>query len=327
MLTTRQVPTLSLSDYQSGNTTNPSNIELERKDLFIADFFESIAEYGFVVIKNHGITPQQIEQAYQLSKKLFDLPYDIKTKYAGIDGQRGYIAFGKETAKGHKFPDLKEYWHIGPEIDAKSKYIGAYPKNYWPAEIPEFQEFFTEFYACLNKVAVDLLGALSSALSLPENYFEDMVRDGNSVQRLIYYPEMSSLEKQKNNSYSEKSVRAAAHVDINLITLLIGATESGLELLDKDGSWLPINNQEGEIVVDTGDMMARLTNNTLPATMHRVVNPEDVNRARYSIPYFVHPRNEISLASLPQFGKPKFTPINAGDFLQERLNENGFGKK
>ncbi len=308
MKSKRQVPTLSLSEYRNPDLRSGFNSAL----------IEAVSEYGFVVIKDHGIAPETIERAYELSKALFELPLETKTKYEGDNGQRGYISFGKETAKGNKYPDLKEYWHIGPELDKDNYYYNQYPQNFWPKEIPEFRAFFSELYTALNDIAKSLLSAMGDALGLPSQYFEDMIQDGNSVQRLIHYPPI--LE-----SDTKGSVRAAAHVDINLITLLIGATDSGLELLDKDGCWLPVNNQEGEIVVDTGDMMSRLTNDSIPATTHRVVNPKDLTSARYSIPYFVHPRNDINLSSFAQFGDPLFPPITAGDFLQERLQENGFG--
>lgn len=306
----RAVPTLSLADYSSET----------HRDEFIHSLYESIQDYGFVVIKNHGISHEVIQQAYELSKKLFDLPEKTKISYEGESGQRGYIAFGKETAKGHNTPDIKEYWHIGPEIDPKKEIYSDYPDNLWPGEIPEFKTFFCELYDSLNTLAQKILSALAEAMELEPNYFGNMIQDGNSVQRLIHYPALS--DKDIGNA-----MRAAAHVDINLITLLIGATDSGLELQDNDGSWLPVHNKEGEIVIDTGDMMARLTNNTIPATMHRVVNPKDTSRARYSIPFFVHPKNDVMLASLPHFGEAKLPPISAGDFLSERLKENGFGRQ
>ena len=306
----RRVPTLSLVDYTS---------EAHKKQ-FIQALYESIADYGFVVIKNHGISPEVIQQAYQLSKILFDLPEKTKMNYEGESGQRGYIAFGKETAKGHNIPDLKEYWHIGPEIKPDEECYDDYPNNLWPEELPEFKTFFCQLHDALNNVAKQILAALGAAMDLEPGYFEDMITNGNSVQRLIHYPALGQADTQS-------AMRAAAHVDINLITLLIGATDSGLELQDRDGSWLPVHNQEGEIVIDTGDMMSRLTNNKLPATMHRVVNPKDTSRARYSIPFFVHPKNNVMLTSQPQFGEAKLPPISAGDFLRERLEENGFNNK
>lgn len=315
MLNQRQVPTLSLRDFLISDVGGKG-----ARDKFISALFDGLSEYGFVVIKDHGISQQTIDRAYELSEKLFSLPSEAKSKYDRGDGQRGYIAFGKETAKGNEHPDLKEYWHVGPELDKMSPYFDAYPKNFWPEEIPEFRAFFGDLYQSLNDVANLILSALGEAMKLEPGFFESMIHEGNSVQRLIHYPALKNVDAESG------SIRAAAHADINLMTLLIGATDSGLELLDKDGLWLPVHNEEGEIVIDTGDMMARLTNNVLPATMHRVVNPKDLSRARYSIPFFVHPKNATSLASLPQFGEQKFPKITAGEFLQQRLEENGFGK-
>ena len=309
MLNQRQVPTLSLRDFDV----------LTTRGEFVRALFDGLSEYGFVVIKEHGISQQLINHAYEMSKQLFNLPLETKLKYESGDGQRGYIAFGKETAKGNAHPDLKEYWHVGPELDKSSAYWGLYPKNFWPEEIPEFRRCFSDLYQALNEVANSVLSALEEAMGLEAGFFESITRDGNTVQRLIHYPPLAHID-------AGNSIRAAAHADINLMTLLIGATDSGLELLDKDGHWLPVHSEEGEIVIDTGDMMARLTNDTLPATLHRVVNPEDLSRARYSIPFFVHPQNDISLASPPQFGQRKFDDITAGEFLQQRLEENGFGK-
>lgn len=307
MANPRQIPKLSLDHYHNPTT----------KSDFVQSLYSGIKEYGFVTINRHGIPSALIHQAYTLSKQLFSLPAQEKMAYAGTDGQRGYIALGKEVAKGQTQGDLKEYWHIGPQLEPNNFYYEQYPDNVWPQEIPEFKQCFSTLYDSLNTIACTLLSALGEALDLQPGFFEEMIRDGNSVQRLIHYPPLSTLSP--NNA-----VRAAAHVDINLITLLIGATDSGLEILDKDGSWLAVDSHEEEIVVDTGDMMARLTNDILPATMHRVVNPEDGSSDRYSIPFFVHPRNDVLLSSPTQFGSQKHSPISAGDFLHERLRENGF---
>ncbi|WP_317929000.1 isopenicillin N synthase family dioxygenase [Halioxenophilus sp. WMMB6] len=310
MSETRQVPSLSLEDYFI-----PSS-----QKLFVDQFYNALAEFGFVVIRNHGIHPSLFKQAYRLAESLFNLPDTVKQRYETGSGQRGYISFGKETAAGFEYPDLKEYWHIGPELPGLSPYLKDYPANIWPDEIAEFREFFIELHQKLNNVAKQLLTALASAMELPADYFSEMICEGNSVQRLIHYP---ALEKVA----ASQGVRAAAHADINLMTLLIGATDSGLQLLDRDGKWLAIENELGDLVVDTGDMMARLTNSRLPATVHRVVNPTDNTRARYSIPFFVHPRNEVILDPLPKFveeGSKLTTSMTAGEFLAERLRENGF---
>ena len=256
-----------------------------------------------------------------MAEKLFALPDEQKLKYEAGNGQRGYIAFGKESAKGCSQPDLKEYWHVGPELTPADYYYNKYPKNLWPEqELPEFREFFLGLHHQLNHCALQLLAALELAINLPAGFFAKLIHQGNSVQRLIHYPALRGDEPRE-------ALRAAPHADINLMTLLVGATDAGLQILDRDGQWLAVENQLHDLVVDTGDMMARITNNTLPATVHRVVNPEDRSKARYSIPFFVHPHNEAVLSGLPQFIKreePVSEPITAGDFLQQRLRENGF---
>lgn len=305
----RKVPKLSLKEYQ-----NP-----ETQAEFARQLYSGLSEYGFVVISDHGIGQEVFNQAYELSQQLFDLPLEAKSQYETGSGQRGYISFGKESAAGNPYPDLKEYWHVGPELAEDSDYKTEYPDNVWPKEVEQFQPFFTKLYSDLNSVAETLFLALAEAMDLDRNFFTQMISEGNSIQRLIHYPALTGLEVGN-------SIRAAAHADINLMTLLIGATDSGLELLDRDGNWLPVENQEGDLVIDTGDMMARLTNNQLPATIHRVVNPKDGSKPRYSIPFFVHPRNSVTLECIEQFKSngSNDAPITAGEFLDQRLRENGF---
>ena len=305
----RQVPRLSLADYH----------QVETRESFERELFAALSEYGFVVIKDHGIHASTFASAYQLAETFFKLPLAIKEKYEQGNGQRGYIAFGKESAKGNPHPDLKEYWHVGPELSPDSSYYDEYPKNVWPDELPEFRTFFLDLHARLEAVALDLLQALAASMSVSPHFFSELIREGNSVQRLIHYPALASFD-------TGSSIRAAAHADINLMTLLVGATDSGLELLDRDGTWLPVENQESDLVIDTGDMMARLTNNVLPATVHRVVNPKELGKPRYSIPFFVHPHNGAVLSCLPAYsnGERQFDDITAGDFLKQRLRENGF---
>lgn len=314
MFVARKVPTLSFSNYG-----NP-----ETRSVFSKALFEAITEFGFVVIKDHGIDPQQFKQAYTLAESLFAQPLETKLKYDGGDlGQRGYIAFGRERAKGNPHPDLKEYWHVGPELDDSHPYKGDYPENFWPSEVPEFKACYSSLYQQLGDLSVKLLECLGEEMGQPAGYFADMVKYGNSIQRLIHYPPLTGLD-------TGDAIRAAAHADINLMTLLVGATDAGLELQDRDGSWLPVEHNEGEIVMDTGDMMALLTNGQLPSTIHRVVNPEDVSKPRFSIPFFVHPENNFLLSPLPQFSKgsqSEARSITAGDFLHERLRENGFPVK
>ncbi len=308
----KQVPRLSLAAFRSS--------QLEQRQAFIDDLWQALAQFGFVVISDHGISGQTFARAYELSRELFALPLSQKCAYEQGNGQRGYIAFGKETAKGCEHPDLKEYWHIGPELAVNAEGLSEFPANVWPDEqLPNFKPFFLSLHQQLSQVALVLLEALAQAMHLPDNYFAKIIQHGNSVQRLIHYPPLGDQDPGQ-------AVRAAAHADINLMTLLIGATDSGLELLDKSGQWLAVENQANDLVVDTGDMMALLTNNALPATVHRVVNPVNTIEPRYSIPFFVHPRNEVMLSPLEQFAKggEPLQPISAGDYLAQRLRENGF---
>lgn len=311
MTAVRQVPRLSMQ-----GISDP-----DQQTVFAEALWAALSEFGFVVIADHGIAPSTFTRAYELASEFFTLPLTTKMQYEQGNGQRGYIAFGRESAKGNSHPDLKEYWHVGPELAASSDYVKEYPKNVWPeAELPEFKTFFLQLHNELNSVAGTLLNALGCAMKLEPDYFQKLIHEGNSVQRLIHYPPLTQLQPGD-------SLRAAPHADINLMTLLVGATESGLEILDRDDSWLPVHNQVNDLVVDTGDMMALLTNNALPATVHRVVNPKDTSRPRYSIPFFVHPHNRALLSCLPQFSESRaseFEPITAGDYLAQRLKENGF---
>lgn len=310
--TLRKVPTLSLRDFTHGTE--------EQKTNFVKTLYGALIDYGFIILDDHLIEQEQVDRSYEMTKKFFDLPSDQKSQYGGVaGGQRGFTEFGREHAKDNPNPDLKEFWHVGRELAATSEYNGVYPENVWPdTEVPEFRKELSNLYNRLDETAAVLLDAIGLALDVPKSYFRDMIHDGNSILRLIHYP---PVDKQD----TENSVRAAAHEDINLITLLVGATDSGLELLDRDGSWLAIESTPGQIVVDTGDMMQRLTNGILPATTHRVVNPKDTSTTRYSMPFFVHPHSKASLAVLPQCegeGK-KWEDITAGEFLTQRLKEIG----
>lgn len=310
----RKVPELSLLSYVNGDDFT--------KRKFVDDLFIGLKEYGFIVLTDHTVDQKKVDKAYELVHRFFNLDLTVKNKYSGVlGGQRGYTPFKREHAKDSDLPDLKEFWHVGRELDKASPYYGVYPENLWPREIETFKEVFLELYSSMDATSVLLLEALGRALKVSENYFKDMVHDGNSILRTIYYPPV------EDESRIEGSVRAAAHEDINLITLLVGATSSGLELLDKDGHWLPIETKPGQIVVDTGDMMSRLTNDVLPSTTHRVVNPEgeDQKTARYSMPYFVHPHSNAVLSCLDSCvgeGR-KYEDIVSSDFLQQRLKEIG----
>ena len=308
----RQVPELSLLSYVNGTTGDQVK--------FVDDLYLGLKEYGFIILKDHTVDQAKVDRAYDYVHEFFQLPEETKMKYYDekIAGQRGYTPFKREHAKDNPNPDLKEFWHVGRELAEGSQYKGVYPENIWPTEINEFKQSFQELYNSMDATAVVLLEALGKALDVPADYFKNMIADGNSILRTIHYPPTKGQD-------THNSIRAAAHEDINLITMLVGATASGLQLLDRDGTWLDVNSKPGQIVVDTGDMMSRITNDVLPATTHRVINPETDSEARYSMPYFVHPHSQAMLSCLKSCegtGR-KYEDITAGDFLIQRLKEIG----
>ena len=281
----------------------------------------SFEEYGFAIIADHGIPDDLIQRAEDKAKAFFALPEDVKRKYAiaGSGGARGYTPFGIETAKGATSHDLKEFWHVGRDLPPGHKFRAHMPDNVWPDEVPSFRDTFTELYATFDRTGLKILKAIARFLKVDEDYFTDTVRDGNSVMRLLHYP---PIEGEPGSH-----VRAGAHEDINTITLLLGAEEAGLELLTRDGRWLPVSPKPGELVVNIGDMLQRLTNGVLRSTSHRVVNPPAERRGlpRYSMPFFLHFRSDFLIEALPgtvpEGEQPKWPPITADDYLQERLRE------
>jgi len=311
------VPVISLQDYRSGDEA--------RRGRFIQGLGQGLREYGFITLEHHQVDHDLIRKAYALFREFFALPSDSKLRYAKVEGgQRGYTAFGVEHAKDHPVGDLKEFWHVGREIPAGHAYAGHYPGNVWPAELPDLKPTMLELYRQLDACVEDLLQALALYFELPLDTFSKMVVDGNSVVRAIHYPPLGP-------EADPRAVRAAAHEDINMITLLCEATSSGLELLTRQGDWLPVDALEGQIVVDAGDMLQRVTNHVIPSTTHRVVNPPgDANEPRYSMPYFVHPFSACNLEVLPRFVTPdqpaRYEPITADAFLTERLREIGLLK-
>ena len=281
----------------------------------------SFEDFGFAIIADHGIPDALITQAEDKAKAFFALPEEVKRKYliAGGGGQRGYTPFGIETAKGQTAHDLKEFWHVGRDLAPGHPFRDHMPDNVWPAEVPGFKETFEELYAAFESAGLKILKAIARYLKIDEDYFIDTVRDGNSVMRLLHYPPIAG-EPGSN-------VRAGAHEDINTITLLLGAEEAGLELLTKDGRWIPVSPKPGELVVNIGDMLQRLTNGRLRSTTHRVVNPppERRGKSRYSMPFFLHFRSDFLIEALPGTvpagEQPKWPPMTANDYLQERLRE------
>jgi isopenicillin N synthase-like dioxygenase len=282
---------------------------------------KSFEEYGFAIIAGHGIPDALIHEAEAKAKLFFALPEDVKRSYAiaGGGGARGYTPFGIETAKGASAHDLKEFWHVGRELPAGHPFRDHMGDNVWPAEVDSFKATFLELFDTFDRTGLKILKAIARFLKIDEGYFVDTVRDGNSVLRLLHYPPIAG-EPGSN-------VRAGAHEDINAITLLLGAEEAGLELLTRDGRWIPVSPKPGELVVNIGDMLQRLTNGLLRSTTHRVVNPPPERRrhSRYSMPYFLHFRSDFLIEALPQTvppgEQPKWPPITANDYLQERLRE------
>jgi isopenicillin N synthase-like dioxygenase len=288
---------------------------------FAQELGRSFERYGFAIIADHGIPADLIERAEAKARDFFALPEAVKKSYhiPGGGGARGYTPFGIETAKGATHYDLKEFWHVGRELPEGHRFGDSMPANVWPKEVASFRDTFLELYAAFDTAGLRILEAIARHLGLAPDFFEDTVEDGNSVLRLLHYPPIPS---------DGPNVRAGAHEDINTITLLLGAEEAGLELLDRDGNWLPITPNEGELVVNIGDMLQRLTNNVLRSTTHRVVNPPPERRghSRYSMPFFLHFRSDFLIETLPECisaERPNLypEPITADEYLQQRLRE------
>ena len=287
-------------------------------EAFAAAIGGSFERYGFAVVSDHGIPADLISRAEDKAKAFFALPEEVKRRYhvAGGGGARGYTPFGVETAKGATAYDLKEFWHVGRELPPGHPFEPMMPRNVWPDEVASFRATFLELFAAFDRAGARLLEAIARHLGLAPDFFVDTVRDGNSVLRLLHYPPVPG---------DGPNVRAGAHEDINTITLLLGAEEAGLQLLDRNGEWLPVTPREGELVVNVGDMLQRLTNRVLKSTSHRVVNPPPERRgvSRYSMPFFLHFRPDYLIDPLPGCN-PEQTPeppITAHDFLHERLRE------
>ncbi len=314
----RNIPRVDLSEFVNGNAA--------QKQAFVEKLGKAYEDVGFVSVINHGISDDTIEMLYDQVKTFFSLPKAAKKQceIEGLAGQRGYTSFGKEHAKGSDAPDLKEFYQWGQTVQGEELAKDHYPDNVMVRDLPAFNEVIQKAYRGFEKSGKYLLQAIAIYLDLDEHYFDDKIHNGNSILRAIHYPPIT--EEPKN------AIRAEQHEDINLITLLVGASADGLELLNKENVWLPINAGPGEIVVNVGDMLQRLTNNKLRSTTHRVVNPprEKWNTSRYSIPFFLHPRSEMDLTCLDncvtEDNPIQYEPITAGGYLDERLREIGLKK-
>jgi isopenicillin N synthase-like dioxygenase len=312
------IPSVDLQDFISEDPI--------KKKKFIAEIGKAFGDIGFVALSGHYLSDDLVENLYGEIKKFFSLPQEVKDTYEipGIGGQRGYTSFGKEHAKGRKEGDLKEFWHFGQYVEDNPKLKAEYPANVLVKELPNFNKVGKEAYKMLEKTAKYVLRALALHLGLEETYFDNYIKNGNSILRPIHYPPITSEPKN--------AIRAAAHGDINLITLLMGAHGRGLQVMNHDGEWVDAIARPDQLMINVGDMLSRLTNNKLKSTVHQVVNPprELWGTSRYSIPFFMHPVSDMPLNCLAHCideEHPKlYEDITAGEFLQERLIELGLVK-
>lgn len=314
----QSIPKLDLSHFTHGSAS--------QKQAFVNDLGYAYEHIGFVAIRNHGIPQAVLTKLYLEVKNFFDLPESVKMQYDDSQGggQRGYTGFGKEHAKNRNAGDLKEFWHFGQYTDGAIVEVPSYPANKLVSELPEFNHAGEAIYKALEDTGIQMLRAIALHLGLDELYFDEKVRFGNSILRAIHYPPITGDPKD--------AIRAGEHEDINLITLLVGASADGLEVLNKNGDWIGVTEVEDHIVVNVGDMLQRLTNDQLKSTTHRVVNPprELWGMPRYSIPFFLHPRPEVRLDCLPQCisedNPKKYDDCSAMEFLIQRLREIGLIK-
>jgi len=314
----RTIPLVDLSEYRQGSDAD--------KKAFIEKLGNAFNDIGFVGVINHDIPDALVSKFFNTAYEFFALPEDVKRKYeiAGLAGQRGYTSFGREKAKQSQVADLKEFFQIGQEVAGTDAIKAEYPNNVHVAEKPEFTETGIRLYQAFEKAGGDLLRAIAEFLDLGRGYFDEKIHNGNSILRAIHYPPITHEPAS--------AIRAEEHEDINLITLLVGASAGGLQLLNKQGEWLDIQPEANEIVVNVGDMLQRLTNNVMKSTTHRVVNPprELWHTPRLSIPFFLHPRSNMDLSCLEQCvtddNPLQYEPITAGGYLDERLREIGLKK-
>lgn len=315
----RSIPVVDYADYLSQDE--------ERRIGFIKAVGDSLKDIGFFALKNHGIPLESIEESYRQGDEFFSLSDEVKRSYLQpqIAHQRGYTAFGVEHAKNNPAPDLKEFWQTGRSHPTTGK-VPTYVPNVWPDQhVSGFKAVIDGLYTKMESLSENLLQSCSLYLNKPLNWLGSMAEDGNTIMRIIHYPPLG-------DDVPAGAVRSAAHEDINFITLLVTATADGLEVMDHDGSWIQVEGDASNIIVDSGDMLQNLTNGLFKSTTHRVVNPENSSERRFSMPMFVHPRNEIDLSPLPEFvemtgGKVNYQSITAGDYLHQRLVEIGLAEE
>ena len=306
----KSIPTLSLKDFTQGDAA--------AQQAFVDALWEGFRYFGFVILQNHNVDTALLKRAYTLSETYFSAaPHEKKEQISDSAGQRGYTPFGVEHAKHTDIADLKEFFQVGREFSPQSPLADVYPPNLWPP-LNDFKETFTTLFNALEEAGLAMLQALEGPLQVEKGFFRQLATNGNSILRLLHYPPIP-------DDADPNAVRAAAHEDINLITILVAANGAGLELLNREGQWQPIETAPEDLIVDAGDMLARITNDIIPATTHRVVNPKGPNVSRYSMPFFMHPHSEATLTCLEScLGEgAKYPPINADEFLRERLREIG----
>jgi isopenicillin N synthase-like dioxygenase len=314
----KYIPSIDLADFKSEDP--------KKKKAFIKEIGLAYEKIGFVAVKNHGLNENLCAQLYKEVEDFFQMEKEQKKQYEiiGLSGQRGYVSFGKEHAKNRNEGDLKEFWHFGQTVKDNDPIKESYPENIIVNELPNFNLVGLEVYQKLEDAGRDLLRAIALYLNLEEDYFDAKIHNGNSILRPIHYPPITNEPRN--------AVRAAEHEDINLITLLMGASADGLQVLNKSGEWISVRALPDQIVVNVGDMLQRLTNNKLKSTTHRVINPprEKWGTSRYSVPFFLHPRSEVSLKCLESCvikEKPKeYSDITAGEYLNKRILELGLKK-
>jgi isopenicillin N synthase-like dioxygenase len=311
----QNIPVVDLRDWASGGAARQG---------FVRTVGQALSDTGFFAVRNHGVTDELMARAYEMARAFFHLPLDIKSRYHDPEkkGQRGFTGFGKEHAKDSTAPDLKEFWQVGrPDVPDDHPVHRAFGPNFWPSEVAAFGPTLVDLYRQLEKTGDILLQAAAEYIDEPTRQFAEMTADSDTIVRVLYYPPVSA-------SVPKGAVRSAAHEDINLITLLSGATAEGLELKRHDGTWMPIHTGFDTIVVDAGDMLQNVTNGLYKSTTHRVVNPGDATSERFSIPCFIHARTNVDLTPLPSCvartgGTPKYPSLTAGEYLEQRLREIG----
>lgn len=315
----QNIPVVDLAQFTEGDD--------DAQARFVGRLGSALVEYGFVAIENHGVDRQALADTYRELERLLDLPRATKRRFEIPDNgrQRGYTSFGREHAKQTEVPDLKEFWHIGPELDASEHDRLHVPRNVWPdREVPGFRPASLRLYESLHRTAALLIRAIARYLGADEDELSEMIDGGNSILRLIRYPAPGETEAP------EGAVWAAPHEDINLITLLPEATDAGLQIARRDGTWLDIEPVPGQLIADSGDMMQRLTNGLIPSTTHRVLQPRQASGPRYSLPFFVHPRPDYLLKPLAQClsadNPRRWEDITAESYLLERINQIGVGE-